>query len=231
MERLWEEEAVPWISVAVFAAALAVLEWTRWILRSPPSPWVYTALAVVAVAYSLLRFRAIRTRMARLRLGFEGERAVGEVLETLRPRGAFVFHDIPGDGFNVDHVVVAPTGIYAIETKTLSKRRGAWITFHHGAMLADGRPLDRNPIVQARAAAEWVRRTLEASTGKTFPVRPVVVIPGWWIEGRPSAPDVSVLTPTGVVQFIKRRRGRLPEADLYLAADRLSRHVKGAAAP
>jgi len=32
-----------------------------------------------------------------------------------------VYRDEPGDDFNVDHVLICPQGIYAIETKTWRK--------------------------------------------------------------------------------------------------------------
>ena len=36
-------------------------------------------------------------------------------------RDAAVLHDFPGEGFNLDDVVVHPSGVYYVETKTLSK--------------------------------------------------------------------------------------------------------------
>lgn len=47
-------------------------------------------------------------------------RAVVEFLYGLREQGYKVLHDIPADEFNLDHVVVAPYGVYLIETKTKS---------------------------------------------------------------------------------------------------------------
>jgi hypothetical protein len=42
-------------------------------------------------------------------------------LEGLREGGASVFHDVPGEGFNLDHAVIARSGILVIDTKTCSK--------------------------------------------------------------------------------------------------------------
>ena len=60
-------------------------------------------------------------------LGYFGERIVGEALDPLKADGFRVFHDVPaGDGqtpFNIDHVIVGPSGIFAIETKTRRKGR------------------------------------------------------------------------------------------------------------
>ena len=36
--------------------------------------------------------------------------------------GFAVFHDVPGDkAFNVDHVVIGPQGVFAVETKGRGK--------------------------------------------------------------------------------------------------------------
>ena len=32
-----------------------------------------------------------------------------------------VYHDIPGNNFNIDHVVVGPNGVFAVETEGRSK--------------------------------------------------------------------------------------------------------------
>ena len=91
---------------------------------SPPRPWFYTILAVVVVGYTV--FRSVKTirKVRQLKLGRDGEKVVGQFLEELRAKGATVFHDIPANGFNVDHVVISPKGIYIIETKTYRKRDG-----------------------------------------------------------------------------------------------------------
>ena len=54
------------------------------------------------------------------RLAHEAEQAVAEALQEL-PDDYHVFHDLEFPGFNIDHVVVAPTGVFSIETKTRRK--------------------------------------------------------------------------------------------------------------
>jgi hypothetical protein len=127
--------------------------------------------------------------MATLRLGLEGERTVGRTLEDLRAYGYQVFHDIPGTNFNIDHVVAGPTGIYTIETKTLSKpARGNPKIIYDGDNLwrDDGWGMDKH-LVQACAQASWLADLLNQGRRMTYSVRPVVLFPGWWVEN--SAPN------------------------------------------
>jgi len=54
-------------------------------------------------------------------LGYEGEIAVGQELNQLMLDGYRVYHDFPADKFNIDHIVVGPPGVFAVETKARSK--------------------------------------------------------------------------------------------------------------
>jgi len=54
-------------------------------------------------------------------LGYEGEIAVGQELNQLMRDGYLVYHDFPAGKFNIDHIVVGPPGVFAIETKARSK--------------------------------------------------------------------------------------------------------------
>ncbi len=82
--------------------------------------------------------------------GARGEESVAVLLAAL-PRGFHVFHDVLcGTAGGIDHVVVGPNGMFAIETKCWA---GA-VTFEAGAILADGAAPSRPPIGQARASAQ-----------------------------------------------------------------------------
>ncbi|KAF0094601.1 MAG: hypothetical protein E1N59_1906 [Puniceicoccaceae bacterium 5H] len=77
------------------------------------------------VVISGRRLLKTQTLYKRYKLGFEGERFTGELLNQLMKDGCEVFHDVPMEGYNVDHVVVAKQGVFAIETKTRRKRKDA----------------------------------------------------------------------------------------------------------
>ena len=53
--------------------------------------------------------------------GAEGERATARDLAGLGDAGFVILHDrrVPGYGGNIDHVAIGPTGVWAIETKSL----------------------------------------------------------------------------------------------------------------
>lgn len=142
-------------------------------------------------------------------LGYLGERAVGEWLATL-PREYRVFHDVPVDegkgAFNLDHVVVGPTGLFAIETKTRRKGR-AREGFADHKVFYDGRQLiwpwaeDTYGLQQATNEAEWLTKWLRQMTGLDIAARPVLALPGWWVETRTPGP-VAVQNPKNLPAHI-----------------------------
>jgi Nuclease-related domain len=145
---------VDYAAVAGCLLVIAALEWIAYLAKLPRYPILYSVVAASAIGVAMWRFFEVREKIRQLRLGRDGERAVGQFLERLRDGGGQVFHDIPGDGFNLDHVVISPHGLYAVETKTLSKPwPKATITVAGDSLRIAGRIPDRNPIEQVTGAA------------------------------------------------------------------------------
>jgi hypothetical protein len=62
---------------------MALLEWIRFRLVSPPSPWLYSAAAIIVVALAAFKLRRAINRSKGLKQGRDGERIVAEHLQTL----------------------------------------------------------------------------------------------------------------------------------------------------
>lgn len=146
--------------------------------------------------------------------GLEGELVVGQFLERLRADGFTVFHDVIGAGFNIDHVLIGPAGVFTIETKTWSKPASgdARVTFDGEKISVGGLKLDRDPVTQAKGQAAWLRTVLSESTGRKVEARPVIVFPGWFVEGpRQGYKDVWVLEPKALPAFLASEPAPLSE--------------------
>lgn len=224
---------LPWLFVFIALWVLAILEWLAVVGHWGRHPGVYTGLAAIATGMGGFQFWRTHRPLEQLRLGREGERVVGEFLDRLRASGAQVFHDIPGDDFNLDHVVFSTRGFFVIETKTRSKpKRGdARVTLTESSVLVAGWAPDRDPIRQVQAGARWLSNWLEESTGKRFPVKGVVLFPGWFVEPMSSAwrrsPELPwVLAPRGLPKFIEQEPPQIPHSDVKLATSHLSRYVR-----
>ena len=107
--------------LALFMVVMTGLEWWRYAWSLQPNPLFYTITSILVIGYAAVRVHRTNRKLRDLKLGRDGERAVAQYLEWFRTAGCFVFHDVPNDGANIDHVLVGPRGIFTIETKTLSK--------------------------------------------------------------------------------------------------------------
>ena len=153
---------------------LTLFEWYRWLTNVQPHPWLLTLVTVPILVYIVRIGSKHRKELADHRLA----------LEELRAHGYKVFHDIPGTHFNIDHVIAGPTGIYTIETKTLSRpARGNPKIIYDGNKLwrDDGWGMDEH-LVQGHAQASWLADLLNQGRTTKYTVQPVVLFPGWWVE-------------------------------------------------
>lgn len=233
--RILDDVLLPVLLAASFAVAFAGVEWWRSLTQSPPQPVVATILALCVVAFCAFRVRGVRARLRLLRLGMEGEQVVGQFLEAHRGEGWHIFHDIPGLGFNIDHVVVSPKGVFAIETKTYSKpvNGEAKVKYDGDKVLVNGSEPDRDPVAQARAVRDWIRDLLFDTTAIKYPVRGVVVFPGWWVEPPKTGkrPEIWVLNEKAFVKFVDNQPVVIRSEDVALAASRLSNYITSESRP
>ena len=225
------DEAIgSYVVLPVIFIVIAGLEWWRWYTEMTPNPIFWSIVAIGITIFSLIRLGSYRKRMKSLKLGRDGERAVGQYLELLREKGCRVFHDLIGDNFNLDHVVVCEHGIFSIETKTYSKptKGNATVVFNGKDILIDGFSTDKRIITQAYAEASWLQSILSESTGKSYPVRPVVVFPGWYVETKQGKKKngLWVLNPKALPAFIENTPKSLTKEDMMLASFHISRFIR-----
>lgn len=218
------------LTVAFGFVFVAMFEWWRWYFDVSSKPGLFTLAAAAAVGYFLFALASAQRRLRPLKLGRDGERAVGQFLETLRALGAHVFHDFPGEGFNIDHIVVHASGIYVVETKTYSKpdRGDVRIVFDGAGVLVNGHAPDRNPVTQVQAGARWLSNLVRESTGRSFPVQPVVVFPGWYVDtvGAGVGADVLAIEPKQLQGIVRAGARIIADSDVAMAALHLSRYAR-----
>lgn len=215
---------------AAFALFLAAFEWYRYFFSFAPRPWLFTFAAACILLFSVIKVVPALKKLKILRQGLDGEMAVGQHLESCREQGAKVFHDIQGEGFNLDHVIIAKSGLYVVETKSYSKpdKGEPTVIFDGEQVTLRGRGSFKEPVIQTKAGATWLRSLLKESTGKIFPVRPVLTFPGWFVQptAESKASDLWVLNPKAIPSFIENSYSKLTDEELHLAAYHLSRYIR-----
>jgi hypothetical protein len=228
LNKLLDDHVSTWVFVAVVTWAIAFLDLWRWYFKTPVVPAASVLLAILVSALSVWRILNAREKFRRLKLGLDGERMVGEYLEHHRPEGYRVFHDVCEDGYNIDHVLIGPAGVFAIETKTISKPEvGTPLIEYDGERVTvGGSEPERDPIAQVRAGADRIAEVLQDMTGTRPFVRPVVLYPGWFVRTRSRGAPVWVLNPRALPKFLIREKQRLSTADVALYASRLMEHIR-----
>ena len=173
----------------------------------------FVVFALGAAGCTVMAWRTAREIRSN-RLGLLGEQSIAERLQGLLAQGFHVFYDVPGDGkWNIDHVVVGPSGVFAIETKSRTKRPGRAGKRDHEAMF-DGSGIhfpnytDAKAPEQAQRNAKWLANMLSKSTGQRVVVRPIVALPGWWVTLKADS-AVKVLSGKQVSGFILKEPASL----------------------
>jgi hypothetical protein len=148
---------------------------------------IYGLGATSFIAYMVRKLVKAATRLDHLKAGYDAEVAVGQELDQLMRQGAATFHDLPAEQFNIDHVVVAAEGVFAVETKGYTKpnhgRGKADATvFYDGETLRFPTWTTNEPLEQAERQAGWLAKWLSSAVGAPVSVLPVLALPGWFVE-------------------------------------------------
>lgn len=185
--------------------------------------WLLAVVTVPALIYVVFQIRKLvkaSAEMDKLRLGFDAEVAIGQELDQLMRDGAHVFHDMPAERFNIDHVVVARSGLFAVETKGYSKpnREGGK---EDATVVYDGKTLalpDRSgtrAIEQAERQAKWLSNWLTGATGEPMVATPVIAMPGWYVE-RKAFGSVMVFSGKELRKHLLKTRSAKPMSEEQL---------------
>jgi hypothetical protein len=158
--------------------------------------------AVASLAWLGWKLATLLRKLRQMRLGYEAELAVGQELNELFRYGFRVFHDVPvGEReFNIDHVLVGPTGVFAVETKGRADPtpgadgEAGWEVTYDGAELQFPGWREKGPLQQAETAGAWLQAWLSRIVGERVRVQPVVMLPGWYVKRTGSDEAAPVLS-------------------------------------
>lgn len=170
------------------------------------------SIGTLILLLSFFLFKIIKTMNCRnnLRLGYEGELVTAQELTKLMPEGNYVFHDFPAGKFNIDHVVVGPAGVFAVETKTRSKQVSGDSqkdakAIYTGKAIVFPNFSDTKYLDQAKRQAQWLSNWLKSSTGEPVEVLPIISLPGWFVERKTGYDGMFVVNPKQLKSIIKSK--------------------------
>jgi hypothetical protein len=172
------------------------------------------AALVMIVSLIALRRNAFERRNSLLALW--GVRETAEKIDAVKEGSVSVFHDLKFQrsqvrAFSVDHILVAPSGVYAVETKTMPRLRRGWpsrdetspsVRFD-GEKLHLGKAAVRGPISKALRNAHDLSSWLWGRIGAQVDVKAVLALPGWRVETAGRGP-VEVINADELPGFLSR---------------------------
>jgi hypothetical protein len=182
--------------------------------------WLFVPMAAVLGTLGAMLLPGTTTAWE---TGALGEERTGQILRSLEAEGFRAIHDrlIPGSRANIDHIVVGPTGVFVVETKSytgkLSVRRGeVWVAGRRKTGI----------LSQAKREAAAV-----AAVVSPVPVTPLICVHradlGWFkveVEG------IRIVGPREMVKLLRKAPVQLAPNQVAWLADRLERTLRPAVA-
>jgi hypothetical protein len=189
-----------WIARAVMALAggIAITLWQGWRLG-------LTTAAVITVADTIYRSRTTSVVPAAVMVT-SAQRRTRRRLFMLRPAGYVALHGraIPGSDSVIDHLVIGPGGVFAVDSERWDRRLPVRTVSTH--LLYHGPYPQRDRLAHANWEAAQAAARLSEALGQKISVRPAMVIYGPtipWIVA--NLDGVDVFSGKRVRKYFKRQ--------------------------
>lgn len=238
LEREQEQSLTLILAALFFAIFYGIILTVEATLRPNSIPWI--ALAIVFVfgtpigAWFFYKLDRQVLKGRELHAGLRGEMATGEELNLLMLDGYRVFHDVPIDYGNVDHVVVGPGGVYAVETKHIRRKIGsedkARLTVDFDRKVIE-LPRGAVPIPETQLATQRSELSsfLSRAVGDRVEAESMLAIPGWYVERR-GKPTFVAFNPKNPRPWFQRRPEKLSPTMIERIAYQLEQVCRDVAA-
>jgi hypothetical protein len=191
--RLWRMRVLIMLVVGVVFSI--IVDW----------PTGLTLAILAGIADTIYRTRTVGSVPQPGKLD-RAQRSTRKQLVRMQRAGYLAWHarPIPGSIEVIDHLLVGPTGVYAIDSEKWDKKMP--IRTRNGKQLWHGPDSKKERLEHARWEAGQARERLSAALGRDISVRPVVAVYG------PSIPwdiatirEVDVLSGDRLRKYLRRR--------------------------
>ena len=212
--RIWQRRII--IAVIVGVVFTIVVSWQLGL----------TLAIVAAILDTIVRSRTVFNGPAGVRLT-RAQRGTVRQLARMERRGYRSMHcvSIPDSQEQIDHLVVGPAGVFAIDSEDWDRRMPVRTSSHRDLWLGPLSMKDR--LEHARWEAEQASELLSAELGSPVSVRPAMAVYGpkilWDVA---EIRDVDVFSGPGLRKYLKRRARRAK--DQRLSASEIERIDKAA---
>jgi hypothetical protein len=225
-----DEFLVP-LSLCILLSAQAVVGYSLARVLDPTRVMVDATLALLAL---MLLVSRVARALPRLRILME-ERSQGLQFSIALDKSAegvgVVYHLVRGIGFEVDHVLVMPAGIFAISVEVIHQPAG-----HEASALFDGEFLHiegayalREPVARSKVVAKCLAEVIKEWAGFSYKVRPVLIVPGWTIHRpRPPGSESWACEPSEFLTYLAKQHAVMEPSELATIRNAMGEVVRNA---
>lgn len=225
--------------VGIYAIYLSQVQFTDSIGERLLSLVLCFVIGVAIPIFCIVRLWRLMTDRRHCQLGLEGELMVAEELNLLMLEGCRVFHDIPIQYGNVDHVVVSQSGVYSVNTKMLGKLKThdgkQEVTIDHSRNIIQFPDRVYSiPVSRLTTEAECLSKLLTSAIGEKIEVESMLALPGWFVKERIGRGPVFVFNPRNPKVFFVQERKVLTSQQIQRIShqlDQICRDVEPCAKP
>lgn len=173
---------------------------------------LFGASGTILWGIAIIRWRVSIRRFKETGWHYAARKIVAEAVAPLTGRGHVIFHDFATDDLAIDHLIVGPKGVFALQTLV----RPTSVKPHQlidTTVTYDGRTLffpggkEHLSVDEATACAEKLSQWLSEHLDAPIAARAIIALPGWQVK-RISAEGISVINPTqmeALFQYMKAR--------------------------
>lgn len=218
---------IPRISCIVLVFLVAFYDLARLYFNTPPQPLFLFLVGLAISAYYFKELRSLGARFQNVKTGRDGERAVGQSLEELREKGYKVYHDLIDAGFNIDHILVGPGGVFMIETKTRNISNEDINVLFNGTEIVINGYSDKKPLIQAKNQAVWLERFIADAAKTEVKVKPVLIYAGKrFVKQMTQNTDIWVLNIKALPTYLANAKVSLDAEQIKLISSHIESYIR-----
>lgn len=215
---------------------LLVTIYTIFFYYRPPTDkdiFVFIIMTIGITIYSSWKVIKLFKTYRDYSLGRDGEKYVAQILHKEKEKSWRVFHDIPMSGYNIDHLIIAPQGIFCIETKSRNKGDIQEIRFDGEKLIVDGFTHYNNQpksyLFQVAITSKNLQNSLQQITGKKFHIQAVLVFPERSVinpHGNTEKDEYWVMNPKQLPKIIRTVKTKLNSKEEGIIRNAIAKHIK-----
>jgi hypothetical protein len=207
------------INLASFFLALIIGFWLGLRLNKQAYLWIWIPIFIIALILFLTTqlTNRVTDKLERKRIDYR-KGAVGEALVNYILAGfPDAYRVIPGveTSFgDIDHVVVGPTGVYAVDTKNW---RGIVTADGEGELLLNGRPTKKPAIGNLTRSIMTTKKKIKVRSALDPYVRGVLAFPSARVEAKwGTTGSIHCITDEQLYDYIVEKKKRLTKKEIEL---------------